>query len=1085
MMRICRDCGAANGGGARFCASCGRALADPGPTGAVIAYGERRQITFMFTDLVGSTQMVEHLDPEDLLDIMAAYHRAIAAAVERFGGLVVHIAGDGMMASFGYPVGLEEGAALAVHAAIAIIEAVRQLEAEQAQASGAAIAVRIGVATGMVVTAPNIGRGRIEETSFVGAAPNLAARLQTLAGSDEVVIDATTLRILGDTFAVRPIGAHILKGFDQPVHAYAVVGQVGGGSRLERRLGRTRTPMVNRSVELATLMDRWETAVGGDTQVVLVSGEAGIGKSRLLQAFHEMLEERTPHLRIALQCSAMLSNTALHPHIEQIQRMAGFDVTDDAPTRLDRLRSLLSVQGIDDVETLALLAALLSVPAGDMLPPLDMSPPLQRQRTFSALIRLLVHAAQLAPVLVVYEDLHWLDPASAAWLEEMVRAVRDSRLLLLCTTRPGSAFPWLRIPHATVMALTRLTAEHSGEMVTRLIAAADLPAGTRERIVARADGIPLYVEELTRMMLDMGAGPSGAAKLPDTLLGLLTERLDRLGPARTLAQIGAVIGASFSVELAAIAAGTNADVLRPHVRDLLSSGLAEFGAAPDELIFKHALVRDAAYESILMRNRRDLHRQIAAGMIARFPGMAESEPEAVARHLTRAGEALMAAEWWLRAGHQAIRRGAPREAVAHFEAGLEVLARLPEDELRVRAELALLAGLGPAHMVMKGPGHPDFGQVQRRAFDTTRRLPDHPAQFPITYGLALFHWGRAELDQAEPLADELLRTAISAPVPEHVMAGHTMMAMIRFHRGMPAEAQHLLAQSVVLYDPQSHARLYPHYMMDFGVFGRFYHALSSFIAGEPDVAGALAREAAELAARLNQPHSRGFAMLANFIVAAFCRDPGPARSWAEECISFAGQQGFPEFVALALIVRGWAIAEDGDPATGLTVLEQGFALWKATGFENWQSWYGVLRSDLLVALGRVTDAEAEIAEQERRIERNGEDAFRSLLVSAHASILAAAGRSDPQAEEALHREALRIAARQHASSWELRCALAYAHWLIRRGRRAKARDLLQTQLCRFGPDTMTGDLRDARALVATLAPTRIPLPAAHARIGAQ
>jgi class 3 adenylate cyclase len=1003
----------------------------------------------MFTDLVGSTQMVEHLDPEDLLDIMAAYHPAIVAAVERFGGIVVHIAGDGMMASFGYLVGLEEGAALAVHAVIAIVEAVRRLEAEQAQASGAAIAVRIGVATGMVVTAPNIGRGRIEETSFIGAAPNLAARLQTLAGSDEVVIDTTTLRILGDDFAVRPIGAHVLKGFDQPVHAYVVAGKGGGGSRLERRLGRTRTPMVNRTAELATLMDLWETALGGKTQVVLVSGEAGIGKSRLLEAFHEMLEAQTPHLRVVLQCSAMLSNTALHPHIEQIQRMAGFDVTDDASTRLDRLHSLLSAAGIDDVETLALLAALLSVPAGDRLPLLQMSPALQRQRTFAALISLLVHSARLAPVLVVYEDLHWLDPASAAWLEEMIRVVSDSRLLLLCTTRPEFAFPWSRMPHATVMTLTLLTMEHSGEMVTRLVAAANLPASTLERIVARADGIPLYVEELTHMMLDMGTGPAGAIKLPDTLLGLLTERLDRLGPARTLAQIGAVIGASFSVELAAIAAGTSADVPRPHVRDLLASGLTELGVAPDELIFKHALVRDAAYGSILMRNRRDLHRQIADGMIARFPGVAETEPEAVARHLTLAGEALTAAEWWLRAGRQAIRRGAPREAVAHFEAGLDALTQLPEDEPRVRAELALLAGPGPAHMVMKGPGHPDFGRVQRCAFDITRRLPDHPAQFPITYGLALYHWGRAELGQAEPLADELLRTAARAPVAEHIMAGHTMMAMIRFHRGVPAEAQRLLAQSVALYDPLLHTRFYPHYMMDFGVFGLFYHGLSSFVAGDPDVASASAREAAELAARLNQPHSRGFAMLANFIVAAFRRDPAPARSWAEECISFAGQQGFPEFVALALIVRGWAIAEDGDPAAGLAVLEEGFTLWKATGFENWQSWYGVLRSDLLLVLGRVADAEAEITEHERRVEHNSEDAFRSLIVSARAGILAAAGRSDPQAEEALHREALRMAARQHAASWELRCALAYADWLIHRGRRAKARDLLQAQLGRF------------------------------------
>ena len=440
----------------------------------------------------------------------------------------------------------------------------------------------------------------------------------------------------------------------------------------------------------------------------------------------------------------------------------------------------------------------------------------------------------------------------------------------------------------------------------------------------------------------------------------------------------------------------------------------------------------------------------------------------VARHLTRGGRGLEGARWWVLAAQQAIGRGAYQEAVAHFEQGLEALTQLPDDEARVRAELSLLAGLGPAQMVMKGPGHADFGRVQRRGFEATRRLPDRPAEFPITYGLALFHWGRAELSEADPLADHLMAIARAEATAEHVMAANNMTAVIRFHRGAFLEARRLLAQSTSIYDPDSHAGLYLHYMMDFGVFGRFYLGLSSFVCGDPVAARACAREAVDLAARLNQPHSRGFAMLANFIVAAFRRDDATALAWADQCITFAGEQGFPEFIALAMIVRGWALAEDGDVETGLTTLEEGYARWKATGFENWQSWFGVLRADLLLALGRVKEAQAEMDEQERRIAFSGERCFQSLLTSARARALAAARCSELDLIDSLHRQAVSTAAAQLARSWELRCDLAYAAWLETVGRCADARTVLRSGLASFPEHIVTGDLRDARALLGRL-----------------
>ena len=1024
----------------------------------------------MFVDLVGSTEMVERLDPEDLMDIMAAYHKAMVEAAERFHGHTARIEGDGVATYFGWPTALEEAAVNAVYAALASVEAAKRIDAELGKRHNVRVLVRVGVATGMVVAAPEPVGGRSDAIDFIGNAPNLAARLQHLAVPNSVVASASTRRLAGDAFTWSDLGCHSLKGFEEPIQVFGVLGTRAVETRLERRLGQRRTPMVNRAEEIAALIACWETASGGDPQVVLVTGDPGIGKSRLLQAFEEKLNlDQQVHRRLVLQCSPTLVNTALHPHIAQLQRVAGFKENDATEERLAKLKAFLREEGVEDPQTFGLLASLLSISAS--LPPLAMSPMEQRQRTVGALIDLPVRTSQRAPVLLVYEDLHWLDPTSSALVEQAVHSLRDCRVLLLATARFGTVLPWAAESNVTQISLARLSPDYSHEMVERIVDGTGLPLDTFAGIVARTDGVPLYVEELTHRVLDATTNSAGeiaggpALELPETLLDLLTERLDRLGPARSIAQIGAVIGRHFPVALVAAVAESSAEAMRDDIERLLSSGLVQQTSTPDVLSFKHALVQDAAYDSILVRARRDVHARIASIIVADFPNLASTEPEGVARHLTNAGKCLEAAEWWLRAGQQALRRGAPKEAAAHFRAGLSALESCPEDEARVRAELHLLAGLGPALMVMHGPGHPEFGRTQRRAFDTTNRLADRPARFPITYGLALHHWGRAEHKHADPLAAQLMEIARSEPIPEHVMAANNMTAMIRFHTGAPAEARRLLTESIALYKPDVHAQLYPRYMMDFGVFGRFYLALSSFVTGDPDFAVAKALEAAKLAEELNQPHSLGFAMMANFIVAAFRRDPCTALQWADSCVEFAGARGFPEFVALALIVRGWAIAEQGDARTGLNLVERGIDQWRATGFGNWQSWYATVRAEMLLTLGRVADALDVIEEQGPRIAENGETVFESLLTSVHARALSAVG-GHPGHIEALHREALSIAARQQARSWELRCGLAYATWLRNQAVRPEdAREVLNRYLSSFPESVVTGDIRDARALV--------------------
>lgn len=1051
MSSICKQCAYDNAPTARFCGGCGVRLdeqptlvpaEDSGssqlPGGAVLSLGERRPMTVVFADLIGSTQLVERMDPEDLIELMAAYQDGITRAVERQGGSVSAHLGDGMRILFGYPVALEDAAYAAVRAGLEIVEVVKRLGSEFGLLDGVSLGVRVGIASGTVIASAKPTAAGLEDT-LIGSTLNLAARIQNVAGPDEVVITESTRRLVATAFAYRDMGLHNLKGLDKPARVYAVTGEVRDQNRLARRLRDTRTPMINRAAEQRTLARLWARACTGQSQFISIIGDAGIGKSRLANTLVERLASE-PHIVLWMQCKPTLLNTALHPHIDLIERICAIEPEDEPALRLQKLRTLLHNEGEESDEAAALLALLLSIPPLPGLPPLAMSGQLQKQRTFDVLLRLLIGAAKRSPVLLVYEDLHWMDISSRELAAQIASRAGSSALMVAATTRPGDVPPWGGGENVHAIQLGRLNVSESAEIVSSFDSQAFLPADMVARIVAQTDGVPLFVEEMTRMVVDAG-GEGAALELPETLRDLLTERLDKLGEAKIVAQIGAVIGREFSVALVASTAGVDPASLAPELSKLLETGLVETASDPDLLVFKHALVQDAAYASLLARHRRELHARVASGLISDGKDTADASPELVARHLKAAGMHMDAAQWWLRAGVQAIRRGAAAEAVAHLEAGLEGLDSLPRDEASQQAELGLLALLGPAQMVRNGPGSRQFGDVQQRAFDTMRILPGRPAQFPVTYGLALYHWGRAEFEKAGRLARELVATAAVQPTAEHVMAGNNILAMVQFHSGAPGDSRRLLRESVAIYDPDRHEELYPRYMMDFGVFGRFYLALACLASGHAAEATVAMAEAVPLAVRLHQPHSQGFSMLANFVVACLRRDEVTAETWAGKCIGFSGEQGFPEFVAMATIVRGWAMSRRGDIDAGLHVLEEGIGLWNMTGFETWQSWFGGLRAELLIKAGRAGDALREVAAQQSRIASNGEWQFASFLESIKAQALEHE-RADHAAIDTVHRNAIDIATSQGASAWKLQACVPYAGWLRRRGQPDLAQEIL-------------------------------------------
>jgi class 3 adenylate cyclase len=990
MKRFCTGCGSAAGERGRFCGECGEALP------AMVAVkstppaqpGERRQISFLMADLVGSTRLLQQVDAEDLIEMVAEYHRDITAAVERFGGRIARFEGDAAVAFFGYPEAMEDCAAAAVRAALAIVALVSEIGGRQSASGalpkGVGLDVRVGVETGQVtISGAPTASGRIEDTFFAGPPPNMAARLQTIAPVGGVAVGPTTRRLAGDVFEWHSLGVHMMKGFPEPIEAHHARAEISRATRMERRLARTRTPMINRTDELRVLGSAWEDARGGQVRGVVISGEAGIGKSRVLHSFQDRISDHAP-IRLSLQCLQTLTNTAMFPHIDLLERLSGIADGDRGETRLARLRTMLVDHGLGDDEPLLLIAEMMSIPAQD-LPPLLMSGPLRRARTFNAIITLLRHIAASAPVVMVYEDIHWLDQTSLDLLGQIVAISEPTRLLVIATTRPGHEG---LVPGAVGLPLTRLSGDHCREMVRALSDDAKLPPGVFERIVARTDGVPLFLMELTQMVVK-----GGEQELPETLLGLLTQRLDQLGAARQLAQVGAIIGREFDIGVAAALMGQPEAVLGGAVAALIESGLAQPTARPGVLIFKHALVQEAAEATILPRRQRQLHGQMATLLIASGD---DAEPEAVARHLAVSGADLQAADWWLRAARQSIGRGAMVEASTHFRTGLAGLEKRADELDVARARTELLAGLGPTLMVMFGPGAEAFGTVQRQAFELMRTLPERPMQFPITYGVALYHWGRAELQDAAHFADVLAKAATDAgngeDAGERTMAANNMGAMVAFHRGDANRARALLRRSVGLYEPERHAALYPSYMMDFGVFGRFYLALAEHFTDDSDLALETAAAAETLARKLGQPHSVGFAMLAHFIVHALRGEAQSAHDWATRCAAYAAEQGFPEFLGMAQVVIGWSEAQLGKPEQGLAMLEQGITLWQRTGFENWQSWFGALRAGVLAQMGRGEAALAVIAEQRARIAQSGELIFEGSLamVERHARAVAAA-----------------------------------------------------------------------------------------------
>jgi class 3 adenylate cyclase len=870
----------------------------PAPAAAVAA-AERRQLTVLFSDLVGSTALASRLDPEELREVIGDYHRCVAAAVRRFDGFVAKYMGDGVLAYFGYPSAHEDDAERAVRAGLAVVEAVRGIAAAEP------LAVRIGIATGLVVVGDPVGEGEAHERGVVGETPNLAARLQALAEPDAVIIAPATRRLLGSRFLLRALGLHALKGFAEPVEAWAVDGMAAIEGRFEAGRGGGLAGFVGREFELGLLMDRWNQAQDGEGQVVLLSGEPGIGKSRLLGELRARLESAGAR-SLRFHCSPYYANSALYPIIDNFERALRFARDDTAEQKLDKLEALIVGEYGCPRADIRFIAAMLSIPGDKRYGATTMMPQKFKDETLRALVDTTEAIARREPTVLLFEDAHWADPTTLELLDLLIHRVRNVPSLVVVTHRPEFLPRWSHHGHAATLGLTKLTRAQSSALVSRLTGGKALPGDLLEQILEKTDGVPLFVEELTKSILETGAlrdagdrwdyaGPAGALSIPATLRDSLMARLDRFAPVREVAQIGAAIGREFSYELLAAVAPQAALELDRALAQLVESGLAfQRGTPPDAVYtFKHALVQDAAYDSLLRRRRQGLHGKIAEAIEAQFPRIGETKPELLAYHYTEAKQPETAIPLWQRAGRLALARTALVEAIANLNKGLELVAALPASAERDGMELDLRCLLGTGWMALKGwPAHEVWDSLHP-ALGLATVLRRNDALPPIFWGLFVNVLHRGRVAESLCWVTELMNAAETYADPDLLILGHTSAVIAYFCLGDLIKAREQAGRVLTLYSQERHGHLAGVLNGDPKTIGLVFSALSTWMLGYPEQALRISGAARDHARRRGHPFDLGWALTTGAQASIISASPMSGSSGSKRPIEWVAQTASP------------------------------------------------------------------------------------------------------------------------------------------------------------------------------------------------
>jgi class 3 adenylate cyclase/predicted ATPase len=1038
---------------------------------------ERRHVTVMFSDLVGSTALSTCMDPEDLRDVISAYQKCVAETAGRFGGFVARYMGDGVLVYFGYPQAHEDDAERAVRAGLELIATVAALKTR------ASLQTRVGIATGLVVVGHLLQSGEARERGMVGETPNLAARLQGLAEPNTIVIAENTRKLVGDLFDVRDIGRRDIKGIAEPVQAWAVLGVSSVASRFEAMHGRSLTAFVGRKEEADLLLRRWSKATTGKGQVVLLSGEAGIGKSRLIAAAMERLAGES-HTRLRYFCYSQHTDSAFYPIISQIRYAAGLTREDTLPAKLDKLDALLA-QTSTPPDHIAFIAEMLSLPNDGRYPSIELTPQQRRQKTLDALTFQLEALARSKPVLMIFEDVHWIDPTSLEALGRAVDRVGALPVLLVVTFRPEFEPSWSGSPSMTAIGLGRLGQGETEEMIDQLAGNKLLSASVRRDIIERTDGIPLFVEEMTKAVLEAGsqgaseqmaaAVPSPALAVPATLHASLMARLDRLGPAKELAQIGASIGRRFShAFLAAVARKLDVD-LADALDRLVGAGLLfRQGATPSTTYysFKHALVRDAAYGTLLREPRRALHAQIAETFETHFAEVVENQPELLAHHCTEAGQIEKAAGLWGKAGQRSAQRSALVEAATQLRRALDQIASLPATPALRQEEIKLQVALISPLLPVKGYAAPETQAAVERArllIERAEALGEPPEDplllFSVLYGFWVANYVAFNGDVMRELAAQFLALAGKQTATAPLMIGHRLMGLSLLMTGDIAESRTQFDKAIALYDPAEHRALSARFGQDVRMASLSLRSWGSSVLGFHDAALADIERALEDAREIGQAATSMYALLVASIMQLICGNCEKADALVDELIAVTDKTGSSFWGAWGIMQRGCVLVLCGKASDAVTTISSGLTAWRSTGSTAMIPWYLAYLAKAHAELGQFAEARRAIGEALTDVENTKERWCEAEVNRIAAEIELQAPQRDLLKVEAYLARALAVARQQQAKTWELRAALSTARLQRDRGRPQEAREVLDSVYGWFPQVFSSSDLKQSKALL--------------------
>ena len=1048
----------------------------PAPSGEA----ERRQLTVMFCDLVGSTALSSKLDPEDMREVLSSFQNACRAAIVPYAGFIARYMGDGILIYFGYPQAHEDDAGRAVRAGIAIVDAMTVLNAGIGTRYSAALAVRIGVATGPVVVGDIVGDGAAEEAAVVGDTPNLAARLQGVAKPDQVVVALATHMLTESSFEFEDLGSHELKGIEEPVPVWRALRERDVHSRYEARRGAGSTPLVGRQEELGLLLRSWETTKQGRGQAILVQGEAGIGKSRLIEALREHISADS-YVWVAHRCSPYHANSTLYPVIEHLKRALGWSAESSSGEKLEKLEATLADQSQPLSEVIPLYADLLSLPLPDgRYPPSQRNPRQKREATLDALVAWLLEMAEATPVLNVWEDLHWADPTTLELLELYLEQSPTVSMMNLLTYRTDFVPTWSMRSHMVPVTLNRLERPEVEALIASRASGKQVPPEVIEQIASKADGVPLYVEELTKTILESEflreeedryalTGELSEISIPATLQDSLMARLDRLPKLREVAQMGAVLGREFAYEMLRAVVTLDEPQLQSGLEQLVADELLyQRGRLPrSKYIFKHALIQDAAYQSLLNRTRQQCHKRVAQLLEEQFPEAVESHPELVAHHYTEGAEPRQAVEYWQKAGERARGLSANLEALAYFTKGIETLEKLPDNDERAHRELALQLSLGHANIVVKGHGSSGAEAAYTRAQILTEKVGDASDLVPALFGLWRSYVVGRTLEETSNVAQQLRRISEQKHEPElevvaDYTAGFTALCM-----GNPVDARTCLEKSIALYAPTEGSSNIYHAAQDPAVACRGYLAIAEWLLGNPDRARSLAQESAGLAEQSNDRFSLAYALCyISATVHELCATD--SHTPIERGLEIATQDGYNLWILYASAQRANLRVESLGSDSTLTEFRQRIDGILNSGVFLNTPYFMTLLSRGYQRAGRIAQGLQILDEAQQSTEDRGENWWLAEIHRSRGEILLSRSLDDADDAQACFHQALDISRHQQAKSLELRAVMSLARLWKQQQKADDARRLLGDCHARFTEGFDTADLREAARLLESL-----------------